>query len=101
MAPDTVCAVRGTTMAAPIAVLSTLLTCRGRRCAHDLLEGDHETIHFFGGADRDAQMLRHRRERTADEDAFLAEGLDDRLHFAAQADHEEVGLRWNDLVTQR
>ena len=30
-------------------------------------------------------MLRHRRERTAHSDALLAEGLDDRLHLAADA----------------
>src|SRR5256885_2730789 len=44
----------------------------------DLFEGDKEPIHLVGRADRHAQVLEHRRKRTADHHAALAELLDDR-----------------------
>ncbi len=75
---------------------------RGGLLREDLLEGLDELLHVLRRADRDAQVVEHRRERTADEDALLAELLDHALHRAvAEADHEEVGLRRNRRVAPR
>ena len=46
-------------------------------------------------------MLGHGRERAAHDDAALPELVDDRLHVAADADHEEVGFGRQDLVSVR
>src|SRR5438034_11558840 len=40
---------------------------------HDLLEGGHELVDLGLRTDRDAQMLRHRRERSTDQHVTLLE----------------------------
>src|SRR5205823_10380304 len=78
-------------------VLRVSLLSSGRALARreDFLERGQEAIHLLGRADRHAQMLEHRRERTADQHALLPELLDDRLHLPADGHHEEVGLGRN------
>src|SRR5262249_9319260 len=64
----------------------------------DLFERGHEASHLGLGADRDAHVLRHRRERTADRHLLRGELLDDRLDLAADLDHEEIGLGRQRLI---
>ena len=70
-----------------------------RLLREDRLECLDELLHVLGRAYRYAEVVQHRRERTADQDAALAELFNHRLHRAiAEVHHEEVGLRRNHRV---
>src|ERR1043166_5108950 len=75
--------------------LDAALSSLSDRLAHDVLERFQEPVRFLSGADRDAEVLVHRREWTADQHALLLELVDDGPHGALEVDHEEIGLGGN------
>src|SRR6266498_5448974 len=68
---------------------------------HGCTERFHEALHLLRRADGDAEVVGERGKEAADADAARAHAGDDRLHVAADVDHDEVRLGGDDLVAHR